>query len=360
MMFLVTLIAMSSGYALLRKNLNVAGQSMWAYHAPRGNAQPTKELDNDGPDAVELHPHPIWITSHDRQVTWGNKAFKSSETDFVATCKHWLTIGQTDGRIQTHSGAGQVCWYDITTQQQDHETPWFTSPVDGEIRAEAARREFMQTMSKTFAHLSTGLAIFDRKRALIHFNPALLDITGLDFETLSLKPDLASFLDKLRGTGFLPKPKNYHDWRDQLAKLESAAEQGSYRVSGKPLPDGAIAFLLEDAHARETRAELCLLENALNAVTTPHVIFDGLGAYVRSNPAFQSIWPEIAREKLWKNPFRAAFHFGKNGCCQMTLGKKCAQPSWVAAIEPIGMLFYLQKRVDASSFNARRWPMATR
>ena len=165
-------------------------------------------------------------------------------------------------------------------------------------------------MSKTFAHLSTGLAIFDRKRALIHFNPALLDITGLDFETLSLKPDLASFLDTLRGKGFLPEPKNYHDWRDQLAKLESAAEKGSYRdvwepregltyrVSGKPHPDGAIAFLLEDAHARETRAELCLLENALNAVTTPHVIFDGLGAYVRSNPAFQSIWPEIAREKL--------------------------------------------------------------
>jgi len=153
----------------------------------------------------------------------------------------------------------------------------------------------MQTMSKTFAHLSTGLAIFDRKRALIHFNPALLDITGLDFKTLSLKPDLASFLDKLRGTGFLPKPKNYHDWRDQLAKLESAAEKGSYRVSGKPLPDGAIAFLLEDAHARETRAELCLLENALNAVTTPHVIFDGLGSYVRSNSAFQFIWPEIAQ-----------------------------------------------------------------
>ena len=82
--------------------------------------------------------------------------------------------------------------------------------MDGEIRAEAARREFMQTMSKTFAQLSTGLAIFDRKRALIHFNPALLDITGLDFETLSLKPDLASFLDTLRGKGFLPEPKNYH------------------------------------------------------------------------------------------------------------------------------------------------------
>jgi hypothetical protein len=38
----------------------------------------------------------------------------------------------------------------------------------------------------------------------------------------------------------------------------------------------------ETAHAREARAELCLLENALNRVTAPLVIFDGLGAYVRS------------------------------------------------------------------------------
>ena len=158
-------------------------------------------------------------------------------------------------------------------------------------------------MSKTFAQLSTGLPIFDRKRTLIHFNPALLDITGLDFEALSLKPDLASFLDTLRTKEFLPEPKDYGDWRDRLARLESAAKKGSYRdiweprdgvtyrVTRKPHPDGAIAFLLEDisaetAHAREARAELCLLENALNTVTAPLVIFDGLGAYVRSNSTF--------------------------------------------------------------------------
>jgi PAS domain-containing protein len=314
LVFLATLIAMSSGYALLRNNLSGAAQALRAYHAPRSNTPRSDSSHDHRPDPAELHPHPIWITSHDRQVTWGNNAFKTSESDFVATCKHWLSIGQTEGRIQAHSGAGSICWYDITAQLQDHETLWFASPVDGEVRAEASRREFIQTMSKTFAQLSTGLAIFDRKRTLIHFNPALLDITGLDFESLSLKPDLATFLDTLRGKGFLPEPKNYNDWRDQLAKLESAAENGSYRdvweprdgvtyrVSGKPHPDGAIAFLLEDisaetAHAREARAELCLLENALNAVTTPHVIFDGLGAYVRSNPAFQSIWPELAHKK---------------------------------------------------------------
>ena len=114
-------------------------------------------------------------------------------------------------------------------------------------------------MSKTFAQLSTGLAIFDRKRTLIHFNPALLDITGLDFEALSLKPDLASFLDTLRTKEFLPEPKDYGDWHDQLARLESATEKGSYRdvweprdgvtyrVTGKPHPDGAIAFLPEES-----------------------------------------------------------------------------------------------------------------
>ena len=126
-------------------------------------------------------------------------------------------------------------------------------------------------MSKIFTQPSTGLAIFERKRTLIHFNPAFLDITGLDFEALNLKPDLASFLDTLRNKGFLPEPKDCGDWRDRLARLESAAEKGSYRdvwepkdgvtyrVTGKLHPDGAIAFLLEDisaetAHAREARS----------------------------------------------------------------------------------------------------------
>ena len=139
-----------------------------------------------------------------------------------------------------------------------------------------------------------------------------MDIAGLDFEALSLKPDYASFLDTLRAKGFLPEPKDYGDRRDRLARPESAAETGSYRdvweprdgftyrVTGKPNPDGAIAFLFEDisaetGHAREAHAELYLLENAINSVTAPLVIFDGLSSYVRSNSAFQSIWPEIAQ-----------------------------------------------------------------
>jgi PAS domain-containing protein len=335
--FLAKLIVMSSGYALQRKNLSEAARALRADHSHRNTGQAAGNSYDHRPNAAELHPYPIWVTSHDRHVTWGNKAFKKSESDFIATCKHWLSIGQTDGRIQAHSSAGQISWYDITALLQDHETLWFASPVDGEVRAKASRREFIQTMSKTFAQLSTGLAIFDRKRTLIHFNPALLDITGLDFEALRLNPNLANFLDTLRTKGFSPEPKDYGDWRDRLARLESATEKGSYRdiweprdgvthrVTRKPHPDRAIAFLLEDisaktAHARAAHAELCLLENALYTVTAPLVIFDGLGAYVRLNSAFQSIWPEIAQQNSTEKSL--------SGCLQLWQRQLLPHDAW--------------------------------
>ena len=115
-------------------------------------------------------------------------------------------------------------------------------------------------MSKTFAQLSTGLPIFDRKRTLIHFNPALLDITGLDFEALSLKPDLASFLDTLRTKGFLPEPKDYGDWRDRLARLESAAKKGSYRDIWEPR-DG-VTYRVTENPIRTGPSLFCLKTSA--------------------------------------------------------------------------------------------------
>jgi hypothetical protein len=173
----------------------------------------------------------------------------------VATCKHWLLIGQTEGRIQAHSGAGSICWYDITAQLQDHETRWFASPVDGEVRAEASRREFIQTMSKTFAQLSTGLTIFDHKRTLIHFNPALLDISGLDFESLSLKPDLATFLDTLRGKGFCPNPKIITIGATRWPSSNPPLKKGATAMSGNQETESPIAF--RENHIRTVQLRFC-------------------------------------------------------------------------------------------------------
>ena len=83
--------------------------------------------------------------------------------------------------------------------------------------AERQARVFVQTLSKTFAQLSTGLAIFDRSRKLVMFNPALMDLTKLSAAFLSGQPDLNAFLDRLRDSGVLPEPKNYASWREEVA-----------------------------------------------------------------------------------------------------------------------------------------------
>ena len=107
MVFLATLIAMSSGYALLRKNLNVAGQAMRAYHTPRGRARPTKDLDDEGPDAAELHPHPIWITSYDRHVTWGNKALKAAKQISLPPANIGSQLGKPMGGYKRTAARGR-------------------------------------------------------------------------------------------------------------------------------------------------------------------------------------------------------------------------------------------------------------
>ena len=84
----------------------------------------------------------------------------------------------------------------------------------------------MQTLTKTFAQLPIGLAIFDRNRVLQLFNPALLDLTGLSAEFLIGRPTLASVLDAMREQQVIPEPKDYRSWRKQMVALEEAAASG--------------------------------------------------------------------------------------------------------------------------------------
>lgn len=56
----------------------------------------------------------------------------------------------------------------------------------------------------------------------------------------------------------LPEPEDYKAWRVEFAVLEKAAASGqyeetqallngqTYRVTGRPHPDGTVAFLMED------------------------------------------------------------------------------------------------------------------
>ena len=168
-------------------------------------------------------------------------------------------------------------------------------------------REFVQTLTKTFADLPTGLAIFDRERNLQLFNPALIDLTGLSAGFLTGRPTLFDFLDKLRDARMVPEPKDYRSWRQQMNNLETAAATGrhvetwslpggqTYRVTGRPHPDGAVAFLFEDITSeisltRKFRADINLGALVLDGIDDALVVFGSTGHFLLCNKAYERLW----------------------------------------------------------------------
>ncbi len=202
-------------------------------------------------------------------------------------------------------------WYEVTSVVRGTEVVHFGTDVNEIVRTETMRHNFVQTMGNTFAQLSIGLAIFDKDRRLMIFNPALGDLTGLSVQFLSGRPQLQGFLDGLREMRMLPEPKNYAAWREDMAALELAAKHGTYcenwdipngqtfRVTGRPHPDGAIAFLFEDISAevsltRRFRAELEVSQAALDSMDEAVAVFSAAGTLTISNAAYTRLWASDA------------------------------------------------------------------
>ena len=153
----------------------------------------------------------------------------------------------------------------------------------------------------------SGLAIFDNQRQLQLFNPALLDLTGLPVDFLSMRPSLLSVLDAMRDRNMIPEPKDYRGWRRQLVELEKAAASGlyeetwslpggqTYRVIGRPHPNGAIALMFEDIsgemlRTRRYRADLELGQSVIDQLDEAIAVFSEGGQLVMTNVAYSQIW----------------------------------------------------------------------
>ena len=202
---------------------------------------------------------------------------------------------------------GQESWFDLSRHADGTGQLVFAVSADGAHRAEQARREFVQTLSKTFATLPIGLAVFDRTRRLQLFNPALAELTGLEPEFLTSRPGLAGFLNRLREKRVLPEPRDYTNWSRRLLDIEKGVETNefeetwhlpkgqTYRVSASPHPDGAMAFLIEDITSevhmsRNIRAELETCRSALDGLPTAVALFSADGHLMQTNAAFSRLW----------------------------------------------------------------------
>ena len=213
--------------------------------------------------------------------TWENTAFSSlSGTEKNAFGA--VTDSPAEERVKiTDPETGKETFFRVEKMQEGEIETLYLLDVTEVARAEKVRREFIQTLTKTFANLSTGLAVFDRRRQLALFNPALMDLTNLPAVFLSSQPTMTQFFDRLRDNKVLPEPKNYGTWRNQIDDMIRSATDGlyfedwslpngeTYRVAGRPHPDGAVAFLFEDisdeiALTRRFRSQIDIRQAALD------------------------------------------------------------------------------------------------
>ncbi len=268
--------------------------------------------------AVDEAPNPIWRIEDNGIVGWHNKAYaniykklRKSHPDPSQPLFSPSNDSETGGHIKRMSIAvsdsDKPYWFDVSVEEHDGYCLCYATDINAVVDAEIAQRNFVQTLAKTFAQLSIGLAIFDRKRQLVLFNPALIDLTSLSADFLSGRPNLFSFFDRLRDSQMMPEPKNYNGWRHQMANLVAAAADGRfqetwslpsgsvYSVSGRPHPDGAVAFLFEDITAEVTltrrfRSDIELGHSILDGLTTAVVVFASNGVLIICNSAYRTMW----------------------------------------------------------------------
>ncbi|MEX1661268.1 PAS-domain containing protein [Thioclava sp. 15-R06ZXC-3] len=292
---------------------------------------------------LDRSPALAWREDENGVIGWANRAyilksgaFEATEDGFVWPLPSLFQI-DTDlvatgpRRLALDTVDGAKSWYDCHSFALHSSVLHFALPADATVRAEKALRDFVQTLTKTFADLPIGLAIFDRQRQLQLFNPALIDLLQLSPQFLSGRPTLYAFLDRLREARMMPEPKDYRSWRLQMTELENAAAAGfhsetwslpggqTYRVTGRPHPDGAVAFLFEDisveiAATRRFRAELEMSHEVLDQIEDAVAVFQSSGELLLSNSAYARMWSLDPEAVLGQMTLIDAIGHWQQGC----------------------------------------------
>lgn len=282
--------------------------------------------------SIDLAPTPAWRETADGQIVWANGAYLRllAETESAGRLV-WplppLFARDGAGRARrvslTLAPRGRIAWFDLVETRDRDTRLIFALPADEAHKAERARRDFVQTLTKTFATLPIGLAVFDRTRRLHLFNPALAELTRLEPEFLASRPGLEGFLNRMRDKHILPEPRDYRAWSRRLLDVETAgngngfeetwpaADGRTFRVSASPHPDGALAFLIEDISAdihlkRSFRAELDIGQTALDMVDAALAMFSAGGDLLLTNAAFDRLWTLEGSDTLSGVSFREA------------------------------------------------------
>lgn len=269
-------------------------------------------------DASNAAPFPIWRVMANGDITWANTAYMHliAKVPRPENVPEWpLRVlfdlaqakGDAKGKALRRLGPDESGWFDIEIRKVSEGKVCYALPAQATVLAEGALQDFKQTLTNTFAEMSTGLAVFDHNRKLQLFNPALAKLIDMPVELLLKRPALFALLDGMRDRNMLPEPKDYKTWRHQMVALEATSLRGEYnetwhlpngkafRVVGRPYPNGALALMVDDitdqvTRDRLSRVELSLALAVVNQMEDAVVVFSAVGKPVFANASYRNIW----------------------------------------------------------------------
>ncbi|TVP73237.1 MAG: hypothetical protein EA339_03880 [Rhodobacteraceae bacterium] len=260
-------------------------------------------------------PALVWKTDAEGQVVWANAAYiralqedSAQSGELCWPLPHLFDMAARDnvGRLELRRNDG-TRWFAHSEARCEDKILHFALPIDAAVQSEASRRETLQTLTRTFASLPIGLALFDSERRLQVFNPALVDLTGMAPLFLAARPSFEQVLYTLREKRMLPEPKDFQNWRREIIEMEKAAEDGVYaeewcldggrtfHVTGRPQPNGAIALFIEDvttetALTRSFRAEIETMQKVIDGLGDAVAVFSRAGQTLLANDPYVRLW----------------------------------------------------------------------
>ncbi|SFO98227.1 PAS-domain containing protein [Tranquillimonas alkanivorans] len=264
--------------------------------------------------------HLLWRETARGEVVWVNQAYlEAAERHRPEEAQGWplprlLKADAPRARLSGSHGPGG--WFDCERRDIGDGQLVCAVPADAAVAAEASLERLRQTMTRAFANVRTGIAVFDSHRRLTLFNPALVEITGLPAPFLAERPTSDAFFTALRDRKMVPEPRDFRTW---LNRMTGTAETGdlaekwhlphgvTLRVTALPQEDGALTLLIDDitddmTQMRRSRTALETGQAVLDRLDEAIAVFGPTGLLSTANAAYDTLWN--AETSTQENPVR--------------------------------------------------------
>jgi signal transduction histidine kinase len=158
---------------------------------------------------------------------------------------------------------------------------------------------------RTLDQLSSGVAVFDRRRRLAFYNDSYRRLWEFDSAFLDANPDDSNVLDRLRAARKLPEQADFRGWKAKLHEAYRAIEPAKdtwYLPDGRalsvvttPNPEGGVTYLFDDVTesldlARRFDGLIRVQRETLDSLAEGVAVFGSNGRAQLFNPTFAKMW----------------------------------------------------------------------